>query len=113
MKHLAHEVIQNGEMRAVKVSTKDQLADILTKGLHLPQVQACVDGLLAGGQYQALKGPLSSRGGGTIGLSSRVTSALKGGVSQTHCRPRPELDIDLIPAHLSPGDSEDGARPVG
>ena len=25
------------------------------------------------------------------------------GVSQTHCRPRPELDIDLIPVHLSPG----------
>ena len=34
-------------------------------------------------------------------------------VSQTHCRPRPELDIDLIPAHLSPGNSEAGARPVG
>ena len=34
-------------------------------------------------------------------------------VSQTHCMPRPELDIDLIPAHLNPGDSEDGARPVG
>ena len=34
-------------------------------------------------------------------------------VSQTHCRPRPELDIDLIPAYLSPGNSEAGARPVG
>ena len=45
-KHFAHEVIQNGEMRLVKVPTKDQLADILTKGLHLPQVRACVDGLL-------------------------------------------------------------------
>ena len=26
---------------------------------------------------------------------------------------RPELDLDLIPAYLSPGDSEDGVRPVG
>ena len=34
-------------------------------------------------------------------------------VSQNHCRPWPELDIDLIPAHLSPGNSEAGARPVG
>ena len=45
-KHFAHEVIQNGEMRLIKVATKLQLADILTKGLHLPQVTACVDGLL-------------------------------------------------------------------
>ena len=51
-KHFAHEVIQNGEMRLIKVATKYQLADILrssrflTKGLHLPQVTACVDGLL-------------------------------------------------------------------
>ena len=34
-------------------------------------------------------------------------------VSQTHCRPRPELDIDLTPAYLSPGNSEAGAGPVG
>ena len=45
-KHFAHEVMQNGEMRLVKVSMKDQLADILTKGLHLPQVPSCVDGPL-------------------------------------------------------------------
>ena len=44
-KHFAHEVIQNGAMRLIKVPTALQLADILTKGLHLPQVQACVDGL--------------------------------------------------------------------
>ena len=31
----------------------------------------------------------------------------KGSVSQTHCRQRPELDIDLTPAYLSPGDSEE------
>ena len=34
-------------------------------------------------------------------------------VSQTHCRPRPALDIDLTPAYLSPGNSEAGAGPVG
>jgi hypothetical protein len=45
-KHFAHEVIQNGEMRLIKVPTAHQLADILTKGLHLPQVLACVDRLL-------------------------------------------------------------------
>ena len=106
-------MIQNGEMRLITVATKYQLADILTKGLHLPQVTACVDGLLGRAPVSSTYGPLSSRGGETLGLSSRVTSALKRGVSQTHCRPRPELDIDLIPAHLSPGNSEAGARPVG
>ena len=45
-KHFAHEVIQNGQMRLVKVPTSAQMADLLTKGLHLPQVLACVDGLL-------------------------------------------------------------------
>ena len=41
-KHFAYEVIQNGEMRLIKVATKHQLADILTKGLYLPQVTASV-----------------------------------------------------------------------
>jgi hypothetical protein len=31
-KHFAHEVIQNGEMRLVRVPTSSQLADILTTG---------------------------------------------------------------------------------
>ncbi len=44
-KHFAHEVIQNGEMRLVRVPTSSQLADILTKGLHYPQWQACVEGI--------------------------------------------------------------------
>jgi hypothetical protein len=46
-KHFAHEVIQNGEMRLVRVPTSSQLADILTKGLHYPQWQACVEGILS------------------------------------------------------------------
>jgi hypothetical protein len=37
-KHFEHEVIQGGAMRLVKVPTALQLADILTKGLHIPQV---------------------------------------------------------------------------
>jgi hypothetical protein len=39
-------VIRNGELKLIKVSTTSQLADILTKGLHLPQLLACVDGIL-------------------------------------------------------------------
>jgi hypothetical protein len=45
-KHFAHEVIQNGVMRPIKVPTAQQMADILTKGLHLQQVLACINGLL-------------------------------------------------------------------
>ncbi len=45
-RHFAHEVIQNGGMRLVRVPTSSQLADILTKGLHYPQWQACVEGIL-------------------------------------------------------------------
>jgi hypothetical protein len=45
-KHFDHEVIQNCHMRLIKVPTASQMADILTKGLHLPKVLACVDGLL-------------------------------------------------------------------
>ena len=45
-KHFAHEVIQNGKMKLIHVSTVSQLADILTKQLHFPQWQACVAGIL-------------------------------------------------------------------
>ena len=45
-KHFEHEVIQNGAMRLVKVPTSAQLADILTKGLHLPQSTMYVEGML-------------------------------------------------------------------
>jgi hypothetical protein len=45
-KHFAHEGIQNIQMRLVKVSTTapSQMADILIKGLRIPQVLARVDG---------------------------------------------------------------------
>ncbi len=45
-KHFAQEVIQNGHMKLVRVSTSAQLADILTKPLHFQQRQACVTGTL-------------------------------------------------------------------
>ncbi len=45
-KHLSHEVIQNGQMKLIRVATANQLADILTKPLHFPQWQACVAGIL-------------------------------------------------------------------
>ena len=44
--HFAHEVIQNGHMKLIRVSTTSQLADILTKPLHFPQFLACVAGIL-------------------------------------------------------------------
>jgi hypothetical protein len=37
-KTFAHEVFHYGQMRLVKVPTTAQMADILTKELHLPQV---------------------------------------------------------------------------
>jgi hypothetical protein len=43
-KHFAHEVIQCGLLNFVRVPTSDQLAGILTKGLHHQQWQACVKG---------------------------------------------------------------------
>ncbi len=45
-KHLAHDVIQNGQTKLVRVATANQLANILTKPLHFPQWQACVAGIL-------------------------------------------------------------------
>ncbi len=66
-KHFAHEVIRNGEMKLIKVSTTSQRADILTKGLHLPQFLAST----ASSEWtrtSSRNGPLSSRGGGSLRL---------------------------------------------
>ncbi len=49
-KHFAHEVIQNGEKLQDRVPTALQMAEILTKGLHIPHVLACIDGLSGLGQ---------------------------------------------------------------
>ncbi len=45
-KHFAHEVIQRGEMRLVKIDTSLQLADIFTKPLPYPQFLECLRGIL-------------------------------------------------------------------
>ena len=45
-KHFAHEAIQSGAMRLLKVDTADQLADIFTKPLPYPQFAACIQGIL-------------------------------------------------------------------
>ena len=45
-KHFAHEVIQNQEMRLIKVDTSLQLADIFTKPLPNPQFQDCIQRIL-------------------------------------------------------------------
>jgi hypothetical protein len=48
-RHFAHEAIQNGHLRLVRVDTSEQLADIFTKGLHAPAWKACVSKILYGG----------------------------------------------------------------
>jgi hypothetical protein len=44
----AHGAIQNGHLRLIRVSTTQQLADIFTKSIHLPQWEACITSILGG-----------------------------------------------------------------
>jgi hypothetical protein len=73
-------------MRLTQVSTTSQLAAILAKGPRLPQLLACVHGVLGVHKDSlSLKEPLSS--GGTevrYGYRSRVTSALESCASPAH-----------------------------
>jgi hypothetical protein len=70
-KHFAHEVIQNQQMRLIKVDTSLQLADIFTKPLPYPQFQACIQGILRSkigvdsdtGVVRRPKAPCGSGGG--------------------------------------------------
>jgi hypothetical protein len=50
-KHFSHEVNRTREMKLIKVSTTSQLADILTKGLHMPQFLACINSILGVVKY--------------------------------------------------------------
>ncbi len=52
-KHFAHEAIQNGHLRLVRVDTSEQLADIFTKGLHAAAWKACISKILYGGAQLA------------------------------------------------------------
>jgi hypothetical protein len=45
-KHFAHEVIQNGHIRLVRVDTADQLADVFAKSLQPAQFAACMSDIL-------------------------------------------------------------------
>ncbi len=47
-KHLAHEVIQNRQMRVIRVPTDEHWADIFTKALPFPQFEQCLMGLMGG-----------------------------------------------------------------
>ena len=56
-KHFAHEAVQNGEIILYKVPTRDQLADILTKGLSKMPFDHCMAGLF--GAPEAARGTTS------------------------------------------------------
>ena len=45
-KHFAHEAIQQGHLRLIRVDTADQLADVFTKSLQPRQHAACISGIL-------------------------------------------------------------------
>ena len=45
-KHYAHEAIQNGHLRLIRVDTSEQLADVFTKGLHPGPFAACISRIL-------------------------------------------------------------------
>jgi hypothetical protein len=80
-KHFAHEVIRNGEMKLIKVSTTSQLAYILTKGLHLPVPSLCQRCSRSGQGLALLRDLCPQEGAVRYGYQSRVTSALKRGDS--------------------------------
>ena len=45
-KHFAHEAVQNGHLRLIRVETSKQLADIFTKGLYHQPWATCVQSTL-------------------------------------------------------------------
>ena len=47
-KHFAHEAIQNGHLRLLRVSTTQQLADIFTKSIHPTPWVNCLSSILGG-----------------------------------------------------------------
>ena len=45
-KHVAHEAVQTGHIRSIKIPTEFQLAGWLTRGLHRRQFESCLYSLL-------------------------------------------------------------------
>ncbi len=114
LKHFAFEVIENGQMRLVKFLTTAQMADILTKGLHLPPVFACVDGLLYQQSAQrTLMTFVLQMGWFAKATKSSHVGTYGGGVSRSNWKPRPKLDIGLDPDYPRACNLESGGRSVG
>ena len=44
-KYYAHEAVQNGYLRLIKIDTANQLADVFTKSLHPRLFASCISGL--------------------------------------------------------------------
>ncbi len=90
-------MIQNGHMKLIRVATANQLEDILTKQLHFPQWQACVDDILGKKIVTTTKGTfVLKRGCYRQGYQVYSRRHLRG----VCCRIRsqgPELDINLNP----------------
>ena len=100
-KHFAHEVIQNGHMKLIRVATANQLADILTKPLHFPQWQACVAGILGKRIVTTTYGTfVLKRGCYLQGYQVESRRPLTG-VCRRIGSQGPELDINLNPDDLS------------
>ncbi len=64
-KLVAHQMVQNGAMRPVKVQTSAQLVDTLNQGLDVLQCIMCVEGIQGSRNTRQSPGrtlPLSDRG---------------------------------------------------
>ncbi len=54
--HCAHEAVQNGHLRLVRVNTSKQLADIFTKRLHPQPWATCIKSILLGRKWEISQG---------------------------------------------------------
>jgi hypothetical protein len=79
--HFAHEVIQNGHIRLVRVDTANQLADVFTKSLQPAQFAACMSGIRR--RQWARKGRRDSRGESRSAWDKSSHANLTKGVSCT------------------------------
>ncbi len=90
-KRFAHAAIHDSSMRLVRAPTALQLAVILTRGLHLPQWQACVAGIQ--GAAGLLRDPQGRGRHGYLVTSRRPLT----GMCRRLGEQRPWPDVDLNP----------------
>jgi hypothetical protein len=97
-----------------KVPTSAQLAEVLTKGLHLPQSTMWVGGDPGTQEDLNSQGDLCPQEGkGRQGYPSQVESRRPlRGVCRRLGETRPELDIDLNPSRPEASQLVDGSGPV-